>query len=270
MADTFPAAIWSMCTNPRCSQGHLISIVRSSLAYQSRSGRYKQQRCHRRSPVRCFRSAVRPWDLGLFRRQGIQKSLYSLDSTGNTQALNSVPGTYLCPRFSPDGKQLAVGLFSGNTGLWIVDTERNTSLRLTNIAGDNKPVWSPDGKHIAFDSAQTGIFWIRSDASSPPERLTRSEHVVFPYSFSPDGKRLAYAEANPQTGLDLWTLPLEGSDSDHPKAGKPEPFLRTSANEADLHSPRMADGWLTPRMNPATPKCMCGRFPDREANGACR
>jgi len=36
---------------------------------------------------------------------------------------------------------------------------------------------------------------------------------------------------NPETGADIWTLPIEGSGSDHPKVGEPEPFLRTAANE---------------------------------------
>jgi Tol biopolymer transport system component len=47
----------------------------------------------------------------------------------------------------------------------------------------------------------------------------------------PDGQRLAYFETDPETGRDLWTLPLDTTDPDHPKAGKPEAFLRTPANE---------------------------------------
>jgi hypothetical protein len=42
---------------------------------------------------------------------------------------------------------------------------------------------------------------------------------------------LAYFERNPETGFDIWTLPLDLTDPDRPKAGKPELFLRTPANE---------------------------------------
>jgi len=119
-----------------------------------------------------------------------QTSIFWLESTGKTQPLYAVPGFYLTPRFSPDGKRLAVALYSGNSGLWLSDLERDALLRLTSTAGDNGPVWSPDGKHIAYVSAQTGIYWVRSDASTTPERLTRSEYITFPYSFSPDGRRL--------------------------------------------------------------------------------
>ena len=51
-----------------------------------------------------------------------------------------------------------------------------------------------------------------------------------PYSFSPDGRRLAYHAATAGQ-LDLWTLPLDNSDPEHPRAGKPEPFLQTPAVE---------------------------------------
>ena len=40
-----------------------------------------------------------------------------------------------------------------------------------------------------------------------------------------------YRESNPEAGQDLWTLPLDITDPDHPKPGKPEPFLRTPAAE---------------------------------------
>jgi serine/threonine-protein kinase len=174
---------------------------------------------------------------------GTQMGIYSLDSSGNTQPLHAVPGLYLSPRFSPDGKRLAVALFSGNTGLWVLDLTRDNFLRLTSIPGDNFPVWSPDGKHVAYESGGSGISWVRSDGSSAPERLTKGERRVSPYSFSPDGKRLAYYEADPETGGDIWTLPLEVSDSDHPIAGTPESFLRTAANE--LHPAFSPDGrWM--------------------------
>ena len=51
------------------------------------------------------------------------------------------------------------------------------------------------------------------------------------YSFSPDGKRLAFTETTTETNYDLWTLPLDTTDPEHPKPGKPELFLRTPASE---------------------------------------
>ena len=75
------------------------------------------------------------------------------------------------------------------------------------------------------------MYWMRADGAGEAVRLTESKNPQFAFSFSPDGKRLAFAEVDPHTNVDLWTLPLEGAESDHPKAGKPEPFLVTPFNE---------------------------------------
>ena len=74
-------------------------------------------------------------------------------------------------------------------------------------------------------------------------RLLENKNIQWPCSFSPDGKRLAYVEVDPESRSDIWILPLEGNDPDHPRPGKPEPLLRSSfAEESPAFSP---DGrWL--------------------------
>jgi serine/threonine-protein kinase len=47
-----------------------------------------------------------------------------------------------------------------------------------------------------------------------------------PWSFSPDGTRLAYHELGAATGFDLWTVPIEIAH-DGLKTGTPELFLRS-------------------------------------------
>jgi serine/threonine-protein kinase len=154
-----------------------------------------------------------------------------LDSSGKTEPLLAAPGAYGDPRFSPDGQRLAVINGPGNYDIFVYDLKRETMARLTFAAQDVKhPVWTPDGKHIAF-SARGGIFWIRSDGGGEKQRLIESKGQLFSDSFSPDGRRLAYSELNPKTGADLWTIPLDLSDPDHPKPGKPEPFLQTPGQE---------------------------------------
>jgi len=155
-----------------------------------------------------------------------------LDSAGKTQPLRHVPGRYFSPRFSPDGKRLALASAEGgNMDIWVYEWERDTASRLTFTAElEQNPVWSPDGKHIAFQSFRNGpgnIYWMRADGGGDTVRLTESKNNQGPYSISPDGKRLAFFEQSPETGSDIWTLPLDLTDPDHPKPGKPELFLRT-------------------------------------------
>jgi Tol biopolymer transport system component/predicted Ser/Thr protein kinase len=176
-----------------------------------------------------------------------------LDSSGKMQPLIATPGAYSSLHFSPDGRRLAVLMnTSSGTDLYVYELERETMTRLTFGGHAQNPVWTPDGKHIAFQSTANGfeIQWVRSDGSGEPQRLltTQNSNSVSTWSFSPDGQRLAYQENNPETGYDLSTLPLDTSDPDHPKPGKPEPFLATPSDEnVPMFSP---DGrWIAYRSN---------------------
>ena len=158
-------------------------------------------------------------------------SISWVDSSGKTQPLHAPLGVYLTPRFSPDGKRLAFVTTSGQGGdIWVKDLDRDTPSRLSFRAGSNRwPVWTPDGRIIVFqsvNSAAPGLYWIRSDGSGEAQRLTEGKPLETPYSFSPDGKRLAFHQTGNGGSQDIFTAPIEG-DSGHPKLGKAELFLGT-------------------------------------------
>jgi Tol biopolymer transport system component len=153
-----------------------------------------------------------------------------LDSSGKTEPLLAKPGRYLWPRLSPDGERLAVSVTEdGPASVWIYEQQSNRTTRLTSGAGRYHPLWSPDGRFLILGGAG-GLNWLRPDSASKPEPLTHSNSVQIPWSFSPDGKRIAYHEMSSTTGFDLWTVPVQASGSGL-TAGKPEPFLRTPAFE---------------------------------------
>src|SRR5262249_53558500 len=103
------------------------------------------------------------------------------------------------------------------------------------------PVWSPDDRFVVSGVRQ-GMSRTRTDAAGESQLLTRSGNAQFPFSWSTDGKRLAFMENNPQTGFDIWTLPLE-RDGVGIRAGKPELFLQTPFDER--HPAFSPDGrWL--------------------------
>jgi Tol biopolymer transport system component/predicted Ser/Thr protein kinase len=176
----------------------------------------------------------------VYRNGGAQRAglvtVQWLDGAGKTQPLLARPDAYLYPRLSPDGQRLALSTtdrLGGNLAdnVWIYDWQRDALTRLTFGGRSNgAPVWSPDGRYIAFRKLAEGMFWTRSDGAGKPQPLTQSKNVQIPYSFTPDGKRLAFQERTSSTGIDLWTVPLE-SDRTGLRAGTPEVFLQTPFNE---------------------------------------
>jgi eukaryotic-like serine/threonine-protein kinase len=70
------------------------------------------------------------------------------------------------------------------------------------------------------------MFWARADGAGKPQALTQSKNAQYPWSFTADGKRLAFQE-DAGTGFVLWTIPL-ASDGAGLRAGKPEVFLQTT------------------------------------------
>jgi Tol biopolymer transport system component len=165
-----------------------------------------------------------------------------MDSTGKTEPLLPVPGLYFTPRLSPDGKRLALSVGPSGSGgdIQVYELQRDTMTRVTftqtNTLTNNFPVWTPDGKRIAFGSASPGansLRWVRADGAGEPQLLVESKGELAPYSFSPDGKRLAFADSGVDRLYDLWTLSLDVSDPDHPKPGKPELFLRTPFDDRE-------------------------------------
>ena len=181
-----------------------------------------------------------------------------LDGAGKTQPLLAKPGGYQRPRVSPDGQRLAL---DDGSDIWVYEARRDTMTRLTFGGGTNiAPVWTPDGHYIVFGGTG-GMWWVRSDGASKPQPLTQGKTGEIPFSFTPDGKRLGFIEPG-SGGFDLWTVPLE-SDSAALRAGKPEVFLQTPADERQpAFSP---DGrWLAYSSNESgTIQVYVRAFPDK-------
>ena len=163
--------------------------------------------------------------------------LMSLDREGGSTPLLETPDYYSFPRYSPDGDRLAVAigedrLFGGPADIWLYDADGGRRSRLTferGFASRYFPTFTPDGNQVAYAYSPvdvTDIFWTRTDGTGRGEPLLVLDDAgpLFPFSFSPDGQTRAFYENNPETGRDIWMLPMDGERT-------PEPFLVTSFEE---------------------------------------
>ncbi len=171
--------------------------------------------------------------------QAAQRRLVWVNRNGSKQPVAAAARAYRGPCLSPDGRRVAVAIEEQETQVWVYDLARETPTRLTFGGNANfTSLWTPDGKRIAFQSNKEGspnLFWQLADGSGGLERLTTSEYIHAPMSWSSDGRLLAFIEITPSTGYDIWVLRL----SDR----KAQAFLRTPFHES---APRFSpDGrWL--------------------------
>jgi len=113
-------------------------------------------------------------------------------------------------------------------GLWRLDFARGVPSRLTfHPSHEMFPLWSPDGTRIAFSSLREPppqLYELNANGAGSEKLLLKTTFPKNPSGWSSDGRLLFYDTVNPQTGGDIWALPL---------VGKPEPYpvVRTLADE---------------------------------------
>ncbi len=147
--------------------------------------------------------------------KGGQRMLWFDRNGRETPALPEVQ-EFADTAISPDGKRFAYDLTGAgtNTDLWIRDTVRGVSTRFTfEKERDFSPVWSPDGRRIAYSHANKAAWdlYVKDAAGTgEPELLIESAENKFATDWTKDGKYLIYASAGKDTGWDTYALPMTG------------------------------------------------------------
>jgi dipeptidyl aminopeptidase/acylaminoacyl peptidase len=105
---------------------------------------------------------------------------------------------------SPDGKWVAYTVATPDmeanrnaSNLWLAPTAGGEALQLTQSGHDTSPVWSPDGKTIAFLSSRGGtsqVYQLSMDGGEAKQFTHLSTGADF-VKWSPDGKTIAFTSS---------------------------------------------------------------------------
>jgi Tol biopolymer transport system component len=145
------------------------------------------------------------------------RQLFWFDRTGKRLAKVGPPGRYNGVALSPDASRVALARQddSGNPDIWILDVHRDVATRSTfDASTDWEPVWSPDGKRLAFASRRDRgidqIYWKDSSGAGNEEAVWNSAEGQRPEAWSPDGKFLLFMRQSENgSSHNLWTLPVD-------------------------------------------------------------
>jgi eukaryotic-like serine/threonine-protein kinase len=154
-----------------------------------------------------------------------------LAGTGEPIGTISEPGDYWQVRLSPDERTAAVSMrdpLLRTLDVFTLGVDGSTPTRFTlALAADTDPVWSADGRRIAFRSAQDGQPQLYARAVSSgggaDEAIWRSPADEFPTDWRPEF--VVFHARRPDSGFDIWALP--------PNSASPRALVRSGFNEKD-------------------------------------
>ncbi len=147
------------------------------------------------------------------------------DREGRTVGTAGEKALYNATVLSPDRGRVAViknDQQAENADLWILDVATGKSIRITTSAKDEfvqTPVWSPDGRQVAYvtiRSGAEGVYRRASNGEGPEELLYKNPGAFLNLTdWSQDGRYLSFAKSDLSGGI-LYVLPVGGQGEREP------------------------------------------------------
>jgi len=144
------------------------------------------------------KAAMSPGGLFVFLSGSQLGQVVLADMRGATRPFMSEPRQYAYPRYSPDGKRIAITIGSGSRNdIWIYDVASGTPTRLTSDGSVNeRPEWTPDGLRVLYRSdrlRRSSLWWQAADHSGSAEPLLADSTAdVFEGVITRTGPSLVY------------------------------------------------------------------------------
>ena len=176
-----------------------------------------------------------------------QAEIYLMNPDGkHIQQLTEAPQYDGEPAWSPDGKRITFvsyrnlkqipkrGILRGE--IYLMDADGSNPINLTQSVDrpDGRSSWSPDGKQIAFTSAElfnkdtlaNSDIWVMDADGANPRNLTNHDALDQTPDWSPDGNRIAFSSSR-DGNWEIYVMNPDGTNpinlTNHPaRDGRPD------------------------------------------------
>lgn len=157
---------------------------------------------------------ISPNGVLVFSRGDARSYLVLVDRQGHAQRLTRESRVFRMPRFSPDGNRIAVEVWGGTamstSDIWLYDQRTEALSRFTSGEGNIDPVWTPDGRAIAYSHevrANDADIVLRTlGAADTGQHILTTPGRQWPWSFTPDGQMLVYDDVVSDTASRIMAL----------------------------------------------------------------
>jgi len=149
----------------------------------------------------------------------IRRSLVWVDRNGNEEPLGAEPHVYRVPRISPDGMKVALTIENGSKNdIWIWDIVNKNMPRLTFNENSSFPLWTRDGKRIAFSSGdKDAVYWRAADGTGDDELIgSGTGAATVPNAWSVDDKALVVMDYIGGANINIGSISMEGDHAYKP------------------------------------------------------
>jgi WD40 repeat protein len=118
--------------------------------------------------------------------------VYVRNAQGKDSLLIADEGIYVWPRWSPDGKQIALLGSSGNKELLLLDPDTGNAENISSVQWNYPPVWSPNGESLLF--VHSGSIYEFNLSSDSLETIFDSKVFVEHPVYAGDGETVLFSD----------------------------------------------------------------------------
>jgi Tol biopolymer transport system component len=167
-----------------------------------------------------------------FGAQRAQLTWFDLD--GKKTGTVADPAPIFMLAIAPDGRHAVATrpTTDGVAQLWMYDLVRGLGSRFTFGAESAIfPVWSPDGRRVAYTDGAGRILAKSADGTGEPEEIVGQKgDLVSPVDWSPDGTRILFRSQAAGTGMDIQAVSTTADHAvtDFIVTGSNQPWARIS------------------------------------------